>query len=264
MSKVQSAAASASQCLLSDLMRSVGNVRSPEGFGGPRWTEEDLEYLRANYHLMPAAEIAAVLGRTPNAIHVRANIEGLRSWHHAGHYSLVRDYFRNIGTPMKAYLLGLLLADGSVSPANQLKLEIHEKDRCLAELARDEIAPQARIGSYSTDTSPMVRFMIQSADLAADLADHGVVHRKTLVTSWPDEVHPRYENSFVCGYYDGDGSIDRRSPYRWSVVSGNPEFLGDIQACIAERLGYGSAARTRTDATTMRGRLWPLASRSEP
>jgi hypothetical protein len=149
----------------------------------------------------------------------------------------VPDYFRVIDTPMKAYLLGLLVADGSISPANQLKLEVHEKDRCLAELARQEIAPSARIGSYRTRTTPMVRFMIQSAGLAADLARHGVVNCKSLITTWADEVPPQYENSYICGVYDGDGSLDRRWRYRWSVISGNPDFLEVMQNHILARTG---------------------------
>ena len=54
---------------------------------------------------------------------------------------------------MKAYLLGLLAADGSVSKAGQLKLELHQKDRCLGELARDRIEQAARTSDYFTRTS---------------------------------------------------------------------------------------------------------------
>lgn len=206
------------------------------GAGVP-WTEAEDAYLLEHYETDFTADIAAALGRTYNSVVLRASRQGLKSRQRAGFNSLVHGYFREIDTPMKAYLIGLFLADGSISPANQFKLEIHAKDRCLAELARDEIAPNARIGEYQSDTGPMVRFMIQAADLAEDLARHEVVHRKTLITAWPARVPHHLENSLACGYYDGDGSLDRRGYMRSSVVSGNPEFLETYRERVQDHTG---------------------------
>lgn len=201
------------------------------------WAPEEDAYLREHYETDFAADIAEALGRSYNAVLLRAAKFKLKSRQRAGFNSLVPDYFREIDTPMKAYLIGLFLADGSISPANQFKLEIHAKDRVLAELARDEIAPKARIGEYQSDTGPMVRFMIQAAGLAEDLARHEVVHRKTLITTWPARVPRGLENSLACGYYDGDGSLDRRGYMRSSVVSGNPEFLETYRERVQEHTG---------------------------
>ena len=44
-------------------------------------------------------------------------------------------------------------------------------------------------------------------------------------------------NSFVCGYYDGDGSLGTNPLPRWSVVSGNPKFLQVMQVKIEEHTG---------------------------
>lgn len=195
----------------------------------PPWTEEETAYLQEHYATQPAREIAAALGRTETALHVRANKLGLKSRHRTGVNSLVADYFRVIDTPMKAYLLGLLASDGSISPVGQLKLELHQKDRCLVELMRDELAPGARISEYRTRTTPMVRFMVASPDLAADLASHGVVHRKTLITTWPSGMPAELDGSFACGYFDGDGSLRREWMYRWAVVSGTEGFLHAMQ-----------------------------------
>ena len=178
---------------------------------------------------MQAKQIAEQIGRSYNAVLVRANLEGLTALHRTGVNSLVPGYFRVIDTPVKAYLLGLLAADGSMSKAGQLKLELHEKDLCLVELARDMIAPGARIGHYRTRTTPMARFMVSAPGLVADLARHGVVHRKSLITRWPDELPPKHEGSYLCGYFDGDGSLRAEPPLRWTIVSGNPDFLEVIQ-----------------------------------
>jgi len=210
--------------------------RSAQGYGGPVWTEEDHAYLRENYTTMPAREIAAHLGRTEQAIHSRASKLGLKSRHRLGVNSLVPDYFKVLDTPMKAYVLGLLTADGFVTKAGQVFLALHEKDRALVEAVRDELAPGARIGAYKTRTTPMVRFSVSAPGLVADLASHGVVNSKSLITVWPSGLPDEHVNSFICGYYDGDGSLGTKPIPRWAVVSGNPPFLHEMQARILEHV----------------------------
>lgn len=213
-------------------------MRSAEGYGGPLWSDEELAYLRENYVKMPAKDIAIHLGRTYQAVIMRASKLGLRARHRVGVNSLVKDYFKVIDTPTKAWALGLLAADGSMSKAGQLKLELHRKDLEIVEAARDDMAPGARISFRSTRTTPTACFMISDPSLRADLASHGVVNAKTLITAWPSGVPGRFVNSFVCGYYDGDGSLGTTGKWlRWSVVSGNADFLKTMQAKIHEHTG---------------------------
>lgn len=214
-------------------MRIYAN-RSAQGYGGPIWTEADHDYLRENYGAMPAADIAAHLGRTVVAVRGRASRLRLMAHHRAPSNSLVRDYFNVIDTPMKAWVLGLLAADGSISKAWQLRLELHCKDMEIVEAVRDELAPAARISFYTARTTPMCRFMIGGTPLKADLARHGIVNAKSLITAWPAEVPAEFINSFVCGYYDGDGSLGLKPLPRWSVVSGNPDFLRIMQEQVYE------------------------------
>jgi hypothetical protein len=236
-------------------------VRTAEGYWSTPWSEEEVSYLREFYEAKPAKEIAEHLGRSVNAVRLRARIEGLKSRHRAGVNSLVRDYFRTIDTPMKAYVLGLLTADAYVSRAGQLVLALHEKDRELVELVRDQVAPAARINTYTSRTSPMARFTISSPELVGDLARHGVVRAKSLITTWPDALPPDLEGSYVCGYFDGDGSLRARPPYRWAVVSGSPQFLTEMQVKIGERIGVraGGPYRDRRHRA-----CWSLVQTGEP
>jgi hypothetical protein len=207
-------------------------------YGCVRWTEEDLAYLRENYASMRARDIAAHLRRTQQAVCARAGLLGLESRQRAGANSLVKDYFKVIDTPMKAWVLGLLAADGNISRAGQLKLELHSKDIEIVEAARDELAPDARIFFRVLGKSPMARFTIQNPGLQADLASLGVVSAKSLITEWPNGLPGAFMNSFVCGYYDGDGSLGTTGKWlRWAVVSGNPPFLEEMQVRIQEHTG---------------------------
>ena len=106
------------------------------------------------------------------------------------------------------------------------------------ELLRDELAPGGRIGSYLTkEGRPMAVFKVQSPALAADLALHGVVPAKTLVTRWPSTVPEHLEASYICGYFDGDGSLLPKWVWRWTVVCGSTPFLEEMQARIKAHTG---------------------------
>lgn len=215
-----------------------GSVRTREGYWGTPWSEEEIEYLRTHYSIKPVKDIAIALGRSYTAVTQRARIEGLKSRHRSGINSLTPDYFRTIDTPNKAYLLGLYTADGSVSRQGQVALALHEKDKELVEFARDQIAPGARLSFHKTKTSPMVKFHVSSPDLVADLAAHGVVSNKSLVTKWPVGIPDWLTGSYISGYFDGDGSLSTSGPYpRWTIVSGNPDFLESIIKKIHHHTG---------------------------
>src|SRR6476620_1741130 len=60
---------------------------------------------------------------------------------------LVRhDYFHSIERPIQAYVLGLLASDGNVSSDRpRIQFSVHEEDRVLTEIVRDELAPGSPI-----------------------------------------------------------------------------------------------------------------------
>ncbi len=61
--------------------------------------------------------------------------------------ALVRhDYFNHIELPIQAYVLGLLASDGNVaSDRPRIQFSVHEEDRILTEIVRDELAPGSPI-----------------------------------------------------------------------------------------------------------------------
>ena len=140
-------------------------LRSGPGRGGysPPWTDEDRQFVRDNYATTPAPEIAEKLGRSLTGLHVQASLMGIGSYHRKANSSLVLGYFKVIDTPVKAYLLGLLMADGYVTGTQrlQLGLALRDYDRKLVELLRDELAPEARLHTYLTrEGNTMVVFKV--------------------------------------------------------------------------------------------------------
>jgi hypothetical protein len=99
---------------------------------------------------------------------------------------IVQDYFHVIDNARKAYLLGLLAADGNVlETPPRVTLELAMRDRELVELFRDEVAPAVRTKRrprQSRNGQDYVLLAVTSAQLAADLAKWGVVPRETFHT----------------------------------------------------------------------------------
>jgi hypothetical protein len=121
----------------------------------------------------------------------------------------------------------------------RIAIELVAKDRELIELARNEIAPLVQIASRMTRTSERACFCVQSKQLSADLARYAVTPRKTFTLQWPELLPQHLEGSFICGVFDGDGTLgwirDNRSGFtypRWEIVSASPGFLESVAASI--------------------------------
>lgn len=63
------------------------------------------------------------------------------------HNTSIENYFSNIDTPNKAYILGFIAADGSIGGKydNKLSIEVHEKDADVLNFILSEINPSLTI-----------------------------------------------------------------------------------------------------------------------
>jgi hypothetical protein len=256
----------------------------------PKWTDDEISYLREHYGKAPGEEIARALGRTYNAVTERARRHGLRSrraprrWSEAedayitenygkipnvelasalgrSYFSLkaredrlgvreadikaaaeirasVRhDYFADVDSPIKAYILGLLASDGWISE-NQVCIALGVKDRALVELVRDELAPLYPVSTQAGGSRAL--FAASSSRMKSDLGRLGVVPRKTLALQWPAALPERFAGSYILGCFDGDGSLGYYADYRyyrWSLISASRPFLEDVKERIKVHAG---------------------------
>lgn len=207
--------------------------------GAPSWPAGDLAYLCANYHILGPKRIAAELGRSHTAVRTMGNRLGLKSAFQLGVESVRHDYFAEVNKPVQAYLLGLMASDGCVTDDGRIQLELVDKDRALVELLRDQIAPAVRITERTTRTSDRACCCVVSARMARDLAAYGVTPRKTFTLRWPESLAPGLEGSYICGAFDGDGTMglirDSRSGRlypRWELISASQGFLESVAASI--------------------------------
>jgi hypothetical protein len=159
---------------------------------------------------------------------------------------IVQDYFHVIDNARKAYLLGLLAADGSVlETPPRVSLELAIRDRELVELFRDEVAPAVRTRRRPRrlrNGQDSVLVAVTSAQLAADLGKWGVVPRKSWTYRWPTHLPEEMKRPYLLGHFDGDGfiTISRRGRDRvygrWGLL-GTRAFLESVMDFLCENVG---------------------------
>lgn len=139
------------------------------------------------------------------------------------------NFFSKIETEIQAYILGILMSDGSVNEDYQIKLHINEKDKELFEYLK-VISPEA--GEYSlkgyesnaktpdgrtVKNKGSVALYINSKILYEDLGNYGIVPNKTYKELSLPNLPNELMRHFIRGYFDGDGS------FTYSVRKPNPK-----------------------------------------
>ena len=123
-------------------------------------------------------------------------------------YTLNEDYFNVINTPMKAYLIGFIYADGGIYN-NYLTIGIHKRDVKVLDKIKDELGYGGPL--YYDKTNTYVKLTISSSKIVKDLFTLGVIPNKTYISKDIPKIKDEYFHHFLLGFFDGDGSIYRAS-----------------------------------------------------
>lgn len=161
-------------------------------------------------------------------------------------YKLNENYFDNINTPNKAYILGFLYADGSNMESKcTISISLQEDDRYILEKIRKEIGSEKPLefldysnkhdGGYNYKNQ--YRLLMFSRHMCEVLKDKGVVPNKSLILQWPTFLSDDLYSHFLRGYIDGDGYIQ---PHKWEhcvdFIS-TYDFCKKAQEYIENKLG---------------------------
>ena len=117
-------------------------------------------------------------------------------------------YFDNIDTEEKAYFLGFIFADGSISN-DEFFLDINEKDIEMLLRIREEIHSNCKITTRKKGNSMMSRIAIKNKVFCSSFSQYGIIENKTKMTSHlPVEKIPKiFYKDFLRGLIDGDGWV---------------------------------------------------------
>ena len=200
------------------------------------FTQEQIEKARELYEdkhlsLTKVGEYFSVSKTVITRILKENNIEIRKDSHkHKGNY----DIFKIIDSPEKAYWLGFLAADGCNYRRKQnatIFINIHQKDREQLEKFKDFCGSDAIITDYIategfSNNTTMCKMSIYSVVMSDDLTDKGVPPKKSLILK-PPNIDEQYYLPYICGYFDGDGSISKTGQYNnYSLsIQGTKELL---------------------------------------
>jgi transposase-like protein len=147
-------------------------------------------------------------------------------------------YFDSIDTGNKAYILGLLLADGHFSK-NGVHLKLVRKDAAVLQEINHLICSEPK--KLSTDGGSL-KLSIHSKVLATKLRQRlgaGKTERLARTIDVPDSLF----GSFVRGFFDGDGTVAKRaarpSQRQVSLCSVDVGFLNRLRLRLSD-LGIAS------------------------
>ena len=143
--------------------------------------------------------------------------------------------FKVIDTEEKAYWLGLLYADGSVSQnTSHIELTLKIEDKNHVEKFREFTKHKNKVIEKNVMLDGKVfknaRLSFRCKKMKYDLIDKGCTPQKSLNLTFPttDQVPSHLIRHFVRGYFDGDGSMtNTEKTYRMSI-NGTEQFLHSL------------------------------------
>ena len=148
--------------------------------------------------------------------------------HRLNHY-----YFSEINTHEKAYFLGLLYADGCVYK-NKVLISLQDRDKHILKSFKNAIDFTGKL-YFRQKTKAIHRdqysLEMSSKILVKELRTLGCVSQKSNKLSEIPNINNKFINSFILGYFDGDGTLskDKRTNSYGFSITGNKEMMLSIQ-----------------------------------
>lgn len=166
-----------------------------------------------------------------------------------GHIKKDDNFFDEIDSELKAYLLGYLVADGCVSLElkkngsynYRIAFCVSQDDMEVIDMYKKFVFPNNAVCTkdYSKDgvnRKPQVRLRASSKHMVETLINKYHIHpRKTYdsVFKFPN-IAKHLQLDFIRGLFDGDGTISKQGAV--SIVNGSLPFLQDVCLIIQDRI----------------------------
>jgi hypothetical protein len=192
-------------------------------------------------------EIATIYNRTQSGIHQilkRNGIENLKKGRlNMSHLALDVDYFKEINSEEKAYWLGFICADGTITKSNN-KVSLISKDLEVIEGFKKSTCAGHKISKISVydkrTEKTYVSYSIQIGNeiFTQHLINLGVTNNKSNILEFPN-IEEKYYSYFIAGLFDGDGSVFSCGKYKNHLgvsLIATIEIIDFIRKYITENL----------------------------
>lgn len=157
-------------------------------------------------------------------------------------YDLNQEYFNHIDTSSKAYVLGILYADGSLDKGEwKVSISLIEKDLSVLKFIKNELESTRPFffnerNKKNSNFQNSYNLSVNSKALWEGCYKWGLTPNKTFTTTFPLNIPSEYYSDFIRGYFDGDGYVSKTG-YRIEFV-GTEDLLNEIATQIHSNTGY--------------------------
>lgn len=164
---------------------------------------------------------------------------------------LQNDFFKVIDSELKAYLLGFIVADGSINIRTRyrkdkeqfpwteysLSFSLHNRDTYIFELFRDNVNSTMKMGR----SGEYIRFQLYGKEFVEEIVKFGYLPNKTYSEMNLPNISKEFLKDFIRGYFDGDGTctanIVNEKGYRrvkavFHIFSKKKNILLEIQSYL--------------------------------
>ena len=156
-----------------------------------------------------------------------------------------QDIFENIDNEIKAYTLGLLMADGNVSTKkNLITITLTQDDSYLLEKINEELLDGNGniLISHKEDKKPRAVLQFHGKKIKKDLEKFNIVPRKSYnLLQLPTNIPTHLYHHFIRGLYDGDGvcsyyTSHKKQKVRIGYCAFNKKFVEDYRNFLNETI----------------------------
>lgn len=180
-------------------------------------------------------------------------------------YSFDDDFFKKIDSEEKAYLLGWIASNGSVSKKGFV-ININKKDIRVLKKLKDMICTDIPIKETLSNESKMVSIGVWSKQIVKDICVLLNINpgKKSSVVCFPELESDFLKWAFLRGYFDGDGFVssikNNRSP-RCGISSNSEKMLNYIvKFCGCSSRYKSNLEWTGNNALDFLGKLYDNAN----
>lgn len=173
-------------------------------------------------------------------------------------YQVNQEYFRDLNSGEKAYILGFLYADGNVCE-NYVKFGQVIINKDIVEKVNNALSSNYPIRELQPKKGNLFyEVTFHSITMCTDLATLGIVPNKSLILKFPTFIPEPLMSHFIRGYFDGDGCIWEGKSKRMMVknekkpgtmrervvhnvkftFTGNYEFINSLQDYLVKVLEF--------------------------
>lgn len=171
-------------------------------------------------------------------------------------YPIKENFFDVIDNEQKAYILGLLYADGcNNTKRNAIMLSLKEDDKDILDQITQLLQPtkplryicnskqRKRNGFENSKNSWQLN--ISNKHISQRLVELGCVSNKTNFLKFPTEeqVPKHLQRHFIRGYFDGDGSVSDGKRCKVNII-GTIDFIKKIQIILFNELSFAPTKLT--------------------